>query len=39
MNKKFDTQEIIVSKLDGLMRIAQEIERSSRPLPQTEATK
>jgi len=30
MNKKYDPQEIILSKLDGLMQIAQEIEKYSR---------
>jgi len=39
MNQNYNLQETILSKLDDLMEIAEAIEKSSRPLTQTEVLK
>jgi hypothetical protein len=39
MNHESDSHETVLSELDELMQIAQAIEKSSRPLPNTEISK
>ena len=39
MNDERDSQKAILSELDGLMQIAQAIEKSFRPLPHIEILK
>jgi hypothetical protein len=39
MNYESDSQKAVLSELDDLMQIAQAIEKSSRPLPDTEIPK